>query len=212
MAYKKKPIITYEWVDWVVQRKEIELKRQELERKYKSGELIRPVRTPKKPPNSDLVVGKESAYEFYESESWKALRNQFVVEKKHENELKCCVCDVDLSEHSIHAKKLKVHIHVDHITPIRKNWERRLDKTNLQILCNSCNWTKGNLDFKDVEKEYRVENFTKIRKENRKKEVQVIDRRLMTHPDIDKVREKYKEPVIVESPEGKKTYRVSKLK
>jgi hypothetical protein len=34
----------------------------------------------------------------------------------------------------------------------------------------------------------------------------------MTHPDIDKVREKYKEPVIVESPEGKKTYRVSKVK
>jgi 5-methylcytosine-specific restriction endonuclease McrA len=207
MVYKRK--ISYDWVDWVVEKKEIELKRQELEKKYKSGELIRHVRTPKKPPNSDLVVEKESAYEFYESESWKALRNQFVVEKKHEDKLKCCVCNVDLSEHSIHAKKLKVHINVDHI---RKNWERRLDKTNLQILCNSCNWTKGNLDFEDDTKKYRVENFTKIRKENRKKEVQIIDRKLMTHPDIDKVREKYKEPVIVESPEGKKTYRVSKVK
>ena len=207
MAHKKK--ISYEWVDWTVEKKKKELERQEREKKYESGELIRPTYTRKTPPKPSLLK-KQSTYEFYESKSWKALRNQFVVEKKNENKLKCCVCGVDLSEHSIYAKKLNVHIHVDHITPIRRNWERRLDKTNLQILCNPCNWSKGNLDFQDSKKECTVEIFTKTRTKKREEEIQKIDRELSTHPDIDKLREKYKQPVIVESPEGKKTYRISK--
>ena len=211
MTHKRK--ISYDWVDWVVQKKEIELKRQELEQKYESGELIRPVRTPRKPKNSDLLE-KEFAHEFYKSKSWKALRNQFLTEKKNENKLKCCVCNVDLQEHSIHAKKLTVHIHVDHISPIRKNWERRLDKTNLQILCNTCNWSKGNLDFQDDSKRqyWQVERFTENRARNRKKEIDEIDRKLMTHPDIDKVRKKYEKPVVIELPDGRKTYRVAKRK
>lgn len=212
MVYRRK--YTYDWVDWEVQNKEIQAQRQERERKYESGEWKRPARKVQKPlePKDPKLVEKEVANEFYKSKSWKALRNQFLTEKKNSNKLKCRVCGLDLSEHSIHAKKLNAYIHVDHITPLRRNWNRRLDKTNLQILCSTCNWTKGNRDFHDNKERYQTEHFIKNREETRKKQIQKVDRKLSTHPDIDKVREKYEKPVVIESPNGKKTYRISKLK
>ena len=33
---------------------------------------------------------------------------------------------------------------VDHIIPIKKDWERRLDLTNLQASCKACNDAKAN--------------------------------------------------------------------
>jgi 5-methylcytosine-specific restriction endonuclease McrA len=35
-------------------------------------------------------------------------------------------------------------MHIDHIEPISRNWERRLDPSNLQVLCPSCNIAKSN--------------------------------------------------------------------
>ena len=35
-------------------------------------------------------------------------------------------------------------LHVDHIEAVSKNWARRLDQTNLQVLCPDCN--VGKLD------------------------------------------------------------------
>ena len=32
-----------------------------------------------------------------------------------------------------------VQLHVDHIEPVSKAWDRRLDPSNLQVLCESCN-------------------------------------------------------------------------
>lgn len=40
-------------------------------------------------------------------------------------------------------------IHVDHIKPLRKYWELRLDPNNLQVLCEECNHGKGNWDETD---------------------------------------------------------------
>ncbi len=37
-----------------------------------------------------------------------------------------------------------VVLHVDHIEPLSRNWDRRLDPTNLQVLCADCN--VGKLD------------------------------------------------------------------
>jgi hypothetical protein len=34
-------------------------------------------------------------------------------------------------------------LHVDHIEPVSVNWSRRLDPTNLQVLCEDCNMGKG---------------------------------------------------------------------
>lgn len=36
-------------------------------------------------------------------------------------------------------------MHVDHIEPASKNWARRLDLLNLQVLCSKCNHGKTNL-------------------------------------------------------------------
>jgi 5-methylcytosine-specific restriction endonuclease McrA len=33
-------------------------------------------------------------------------------------------------------------LHVDHIEAVSKNWARRFDKSNLQILCQDCNVVK----------------------------------------------------------------------
>jgi 5-methylcytosine-specific restriction endonuclease McrA len=40
-------------------------------------------------------------------------------------------------------------MHVDHIEPLSKNWDRRLDPTNVQIMCDDCNLGKGNRDSID---------------------------------------------------------------
>ncbi len=39
----------------------------------------------------------------------------------------------------------KSKLHVDHIIPITVDWSKRLDLTNLQILCEACNMGKSNL-------------------------------------------------------------------
>lgn len=47
-----------------------------------------------------------------------------------------------------------VRIVVDHIKPISKFWSLRLDRTNLQVLCDECNMGKGAWD----ETDYRPAN------------------------------------------------------
>jgi 5-methylcytosine-specific restriction endonuclease McrA len=42
-----------------------------------------------------------------------------------------------------------VALHIDHIEPLSKNWERRLDPSNLQCLCADCNMGKSNTDSID---------------------------------------------------------------
>lgn len=42
-----------------------------------------------------------------------------------------------------------VVMHVDHIVPLSVNWSRRLDPSNLQILCEDCNEGKSNRDSTD---------------------------------------------------------------
>jgi 5-methylcytosine-specific restriction endonuclease McrA len=43
----------------------------------------------------------------------------------------------------------KVRLVVDHIIPISRRWDLRLDPTNLQVLCDECNMGKGNWDVTD---------------------------------------------------------------
>jgi len=72
---------------------------------------------------------------FYKSEEWKVLRDDFIL--KHDTG-KCINCGV------IWGTMDESKINVDHIHPIKFNWERRLDPTNLQLLCEACNRYKGN--------------------------------------------------------------------
>jgi HNH endonuclease len=71
---------------------------------------------------------------FYQSFEWRRLRYQTL--QKYGRKCMCC-------------KAEDKPIHVDHIKPLRKYWELRLDPDNLQILCEECNHGKGNQDETD---------------------------------------------------------------
>lgn len=71
---------------------------------------------------------------FYQSFEWRKLRYQTI--RRYGRKCMCCGA-VDKP------------IHVDHIKPLRKYWELRLDPDNLQILCEDCNHGKGNWDETD---------------------------------------------------------------
>lgn len=73
---------------------------------------------------------------FYASWEWKRL--SFDVKQERGRTCECCG-----------AKAPKVTIHTDHIKPIRKYWHLRLDRTNLQVLCEDCNMGKGSRDETD---------------------------------------------------------------
>jgi len=74
---------------------------------------------------------------FYQSREWKELRYKILV--KYGARCQCCGA----------TAKDGAKINVDHIEPISKKWERRLDETNLQVLCGACNLGKGAHDTTD---------------------------------------------------------------
>ena len=71
---------------------------------------------------------------FYQSYEWRRLR--YFVLKNYGR--KCMLCGT--TEGAMHG---------DHIKPLRKYWELRLDPENIQILCEVCNHGKGNWDETD---------------------------------------------------------------
>lgn len=64
--------------------------------------------------------------EFYRSDAWAELRAMY----RRSAPRRCARC------------KREEDLVVDHVIPIRKAWDRRLDPDNLQILCRSCNLEK----------------------------------------------------------------------
>jgi 5-methylcytosine-specific restriction endonuclease McrA len=75
---------------------------------------------------------------FYRSRAWRAARYAFI--KVQPKPLRCSACG---------ATARDARICVDHIEPIKKNWARRLDKSNFQLLCNDCNLAKASRDQTD---------------------------------------------------------------
>lgn len=73
---------------------------------------------------------------FYDSIEWKRLR--FDILKARGRRCECCGAGPDAAM-----------LHVDHIKPVRKHWNRRLDPDNLQVLCEGCNRGKGSRDETD---------------------------------------------------------------
>lgn len=87
------------------------------------------------PPNTRSAESLAAA--FYESYDWRRVRYDVLIERGR----KCDCCG--------RTPKHGIIIHVDHIKPLKRNWELRLDKNNLQVLCNECNHGKGNRDETD---------------------------------------------------------------
>jgi 5-methylcytosine-specific restriction endonuclease McrA len=74
---------------------------------------------------------------FYASSAWRQLRYRIIAAQGG----KCQACG--------RTARDGITLHVDHIEPLSKNWERRLDKTNLQVLCADCNVGKLHLSQED---------------------------------------------------------------
>jgi len=83
-------------------------------------------------------ISLEESLKFYESIEWKELRKEYKKEFFSDNKLKyfeCNYCEENVSKNRT--------LNIDHIRPIRTHWHLRLDKNNLQILCQDCNKFKG---------------------------------------------------------------------
>lgn len=93
-----------------------------------------------KPVKAPSVASKG---EFYKSWEWRTLRMEAI--KQHGRSCQCCGATPGMFD----AAGQPVRICVDHIKPISKHWNLRLQLTNLQILCDECNQGKGNWDETD---------------------------------------------------------------
>lgn len=112
-----------------------------------SGIVVKPLNKyftdgSKKNPDKESIHSKREEYrqkenEFYRSAEWRFLRYQVL----KENGGHCCLCG--------RSAKHGVVLHVDHIIPLSKDWSKRLDKDNLQVLCEDCNIGKSNKDMID---------------------------------------------------------------
>ena len=56
-----------------------------------------------------------------------------------------------------------VRICVDHIKPLSTHWELRLERQNLQVLCDECNQGKGGWDSTDWRASAAIEAQLKYR-------------------------------------------------
>lgn len=91
---------------------------------------------------------------FYASWDWRTLRMEVLTAQGH----RCQSCGATPANRTVSGAR--VRLVVDHIKPLSRYWNLRLDKSNLQVLCDECNMGKGawlEMDFRD---DVSVENLT----------------------------------------------------
>jgi 5-methylcytosine-specific restriction endonuclease McrA len=88
-------------------------------------------------PASPVKPAKGRSQRFYSSFAWRRLRYRVL----SEHDGRCQACGRGAVDGIV--------LNVDHIEPLSKAWERRLDPTNLQVLCGDCNHGKLNYEAKD---------------------------------------------------------------
>lgn len=74
--------------------------------------------------------------DFYASVAWRRMRYAVLAANAGRNDgvARCELCGTAAAAGS--------PLHVDHIEPLSRAWARRLDRTNLQVLCGNCNGGK----------------------------------------------------------------------
>jgi 5-methylcytosine-specific restriction endonuclease McrA len=97
-------------------------------------EMMRARRSPSE--NARVEAGKFK--KFYRSRAWRAARYAFLKTQPRPVRCKCCGATAE------HARLV-----CDHIVAIKKDWGRRLDQSNLQLLCDDCNLAKASDDSTD---------------------------------------------------------------
>ena len=94
-----------------------------------------PVKTKRKKKNGSPT--NEILKQFYQSYDWRKIR--YTVLEKYGPVCMCCGW----------MRSDGIKIHVDHIKPLRFNWDLRLEFDNLQVLCELCNHGKSSWDSTD---------------------------------------------------------------
>ncbi len=113
------------------------------------GKGTRQERAARRAARSSVTSGgsKADREAFYLSWEWRRLRMEVL--KKHGARCQCC----GAGRNDVTAAGAPVRICVDHIQPLAKRWDLRLDSENLQVLCDECNQGKGawdRTDWRDV--------------------------------------------------------------
>ena len=88
-----------------------------------------------------VIIGAEQT--FYQSWEWATLR----MEVLKANRGRCECCGSSVGDTTVGGDL--VRLQVDHIKPLSKFWELRLEASNLQVLCAECNRGKGAWDATD---------------------------------------------------------------
>lgn len=99
------------------------------------------IKLPKKAKK--IVPDVETKEAFYRSWEWRTLRMDVL--KAFGRTCQCC----GATPKDKTPAGGRVRIVVDHIRPVSKFWHLRMDKSNLQVLCDECNQGKGNWDQTD---------------------------------------------------------------
>ena len=96
-----------------------------------------PVIVPQKGTKRRAQTSKKVFDSFYSTEIWKRLRYQTLVSSNGQ----CSCCGASAADGAT--------LRVDHIKPISRYPHLKADPSNLQVLCNDCNWGKGAWDETD---------------------------------------------------------------
>jgi 5-methylcytosine-specific restriction endonuclease McrA len=94
-------------------------------------------------PKQQKNPTKDAKTDFYASWDWRTLRMEVLKEFGA-----VCMCCGSTPQHKDMSGN-QVKIVVDHIKPLHHHWSLRLQKTNLQVLCDECNQGKGAWDETD---------------------------------------------------------------
>lgn len=117
------------------EREKTEQRRLRREKRKAKLERKRAARQPKPAPIRGPSTETKDA--FYRSWDWRTLRMEVL--KEFGPECMCCGARAGNG----------VVIHVDHIKPLHTHWQLRLERSNLQVLCDACNQGKGAWDTTD---------------------------------------------------------------
>lgn len=94
-------------------------------------------------PRSGPSPSDEKKKAFYASWDWRTLRMEVLKTFGH----RCQSCGAQPGETTVGGQPVKIV--VDHIKPISRFWALRLERSNLQVLCDECNQGKGAWDETD---------------------------------------------------------------
>ena len=100
---------------------------EEIKRRKKNSIRVRP---------NYVEIPKETSDAWYRSEEWKNCRNEYLKKYYEKNDKRVCNCCGKSED--------EVVMNVDHIYPVRRYWDMRMNHDNLQNMCADCNKAKGN--------------------------------------------------------------------